>query len=86
MKSVIVMDRFKFRAPSTSTNQRPVIHSHNNVVAKPPKNVPDDEDLWDDDIDEQTLLQASQIMESEPPNKVTSNCMKFKKKDLKDMI
>jgi hypothetical protein len=61
-----VMDRFKFRAPSTSTNQLPAIH---NVVEKP-KNVPANEDLWDDDIDEETLLQASQIMELEPPNKV----------------
>ena len=72
------MDRFKFRAPSTSMNQLPVIHSHNNVVVKP-KVVPADEDLWDDDIDEQTLLQASQIMETEQPNKVTYICIKTQK-------
>ncbi len=29
-----------------------------------------DDALWDDDIDEQTLLQASQIIEMEQPNKV----------------
>jgi hypothetical protein len=63
------MDRFKFRAPSTSTNQPPVIHSHNNV--EKPK-VDNDDALWDDDIDEQTLLQASQIIEMEQPNKVLS--------------
>ena len=29
-----------------------------------------DEDLWEDDIDEQTLLQASQSVELEGPSKV----------------
>jgi len=64
------MDKFKFRAPSTSAASMAAVRQP--VAAK--KGVAEAaEDLWMDDIDEQTLLQASQIVELDDPTKVFVN-------------
>ena len=72
------MDRFKFRAPSssgpsTSGPSRPSNQTTNwsekPKTGKEPKNLKksnnddavEEDDLWNDEIDEMTLLQASQI-------------------------
>ena len=65
------MDRFKFRAPSTSglgkgSNQttnwgEKAKNGTEPKISEPPKKSNDDDDLWNDEIDEMTLLQASQI-------------------------
>ncbi len=68
------MDRFKFRAPPRFVNRNTprtdeaksvenVKHVKNDAT-KAKNVVEQDEDLWLDDIDEQTLLQASQLVES----------------------
>ena len=69
------MDRFKFRAPPRFVNRNTprtdeaksvenVKHVVKNDATKAKNVVEQDEDLWLDDIDEQTLLQASQLVES----------------------
>ena len=54
------MDRFKFRAPSKSSSR----DEENDRSVEKMKKVEIEDDLWMDDIDEQTLLQASQLVES----------------------
>lgn len=61
------MEKFKFRAPQpapkTNRNSTASNHRHDEADAG-------DDDLWMDDIDEQTLLQASQLAEADVPTKV----------------
>ena len=62
-----VMEKFKFRAPPPAPKTNRNSSGQNNRQDAAPDN------LWMDDIDEQTLLQASQLVEDEVPLKVGKN-------------